>query len=406
MKNYFKIIVAAFIILFSTNCAAQKAKYVFLFIGDGMGTAHVSITETYLANARGEIGMDPLCFTSFPVLGQASTYSASSQVTCSSAAGTALATGFKTKNYMLGMAPDSTTRLKSIAYKIHEAGYSVGVTSTVQINHATPAAFYGHNVLRSAYYEIGQEIPLTGFEFFAGGGILNPTGKKGENLKSLYDIIAESGYTVATSYEDFQVKKNQVKDHILMVQKPNSQDILPYNIGHSDTAMTHKQIVSAAVEILERNKKGFFLMSEGGEIDWTAHSNDLAGTVMEILGFDEAIQVAYEFYKKHPKQTLIVVTADHNTGGPALGKKGTKLNLAPIGKVTSTNTTTSVDEYMSNSAIKDSLNVECNIGWNTRSHTSDPVPVWAIGAGSEQFAGRLDNTDIPKKICTAMGIKF
>lgn len=407
MKHFFKLIVAAFILTVIASCGQPKAKYVFLFIGDGMGTAHVSLTETYLANSRGEIGMDPLCFTSFPVLGQASTYSANSQITCSSAAGTALATGFKTNNHMLGIAPDSTTNLTSIAYKIHDAGYSVGITSTVQINHATPASFYGHNVSRSAYYEIGQEIPKTDFEFFGGSGLLHPTGKSGENLKSLYDIIAEGGYTIADNYEDFLAKKDTVKDHILMVQKHNSSSILPFYLGHADSAMTHKQIVSAAIEVLERNPKGFFLMSEGGEIDWTAHSKDLAGTVMEILGFDEAIAVAYEFYKKHPKQTLIVVTADHNTGGPALGvKSGYTLNLAAVDEVKATTTTTNVEEYMNNQSVLDSINVKCHVGWNTFSHTGDPVPVWAVGEGSEKFAGRLDNTDIPKNICSAMGINF
>ena len=407
MKKLTKILAAALIVLSVTSCGPKKAKYVFLFIGDGMGFGPVNLAEAYRAQSRGVIGMDPLNFTQFPVMGEATTYCADSPITCSSAAGTALATGSKTNIRMLGIAPDSTTNLTSIAYKIHDAGYSVGITSTVQVNHATPAAFYGHNIARSAYYPIGLEIPQTDFEFFAGGGLLHPTGKKGEDLKSLYEVIAESGYTVANGYDDFLAKKDSVKDHILMVQSENSASICPYALGHKEGDLQHKDIVNAAVEILSRNTKGFFLMSEGGEIDWTAHSNDLAGTIYEIYGFEEAIEVALEFYRQHPDETLIIVTADHNTGGVSLGyERGYKYDLTVIDSITESSTTSDVEKYMDDQTAIDSINVKARVGWTTLSHTGDPVPVWAIGACSEKFAGRMDNTDIPKRICTAMGVEF
>jgi Alkaline phosphatase len=324
-------------------------------------------------------------------------------VTCSSAAGTAMATGFKTNNSMLGVAPDSTD-LTAITYKIHDAGYAVGVTSNVQVNHATPACFYGHSVKRSDYYSIGEELPLTGFEFFAGGGFIQPWGKENEKEKSLYQIAEEGGYTIACGLDEFNEKKSA--DKFLLVKEKDSDDICDYALGRKEGSLSLPQIVSAAIEVLERNPKGFFLMAEGGLIDWTAHSNDLAGTVFEILDFDEAISVAYEFYKKHPEQTLIVVTADHETGGPALGGKGRKIDLTVIDSISTSATTSEVEEYLNNKTVMSELTEKANIGWTTTSHCGGPVPVWAIGAGSEKFAARQDNTDIAKKICSAMGIAF
>ena len=387
------------------SCTKQeKAKYVFYFIGDGMGATHVAAAEAYLAQERGVIGMDPLCFTQFPVMGEATSFSASNIITDSSAAGTALSTGEKTKNGMLCIAPDSTTQQKSIAYKIHEAGYSVGVMSTTPINHATPAAFFGHNIKRGNYYEIGKELPGTGFEFFAGGGLYHPKGKEGNEEHSLYDLIAEGGYTLAYGFDDFKAKQDA--DHIVLVQREGSEDCCPYALGRPEGALTLSQIVEAAITVLERNPKGFFLMAEGGLIDWTAHSQDLAGTIFETLDFDQAIAVANAFYERHPKETLIVVTADHETGGISLGRNGYNYDLTVIDKIKNASASTDVEKYMNEPKSIDSVNVEARIGWTTYSHCGGPVPVWAKGAGSEQFAARQDNTDIPKKICAAMGVEF
>lgn len=405
MKNTLRIFALALMLITVTGCGQKKAKYVFLFIGDGMGSSHVALAEAYKAQERGEIGMDPLCFTSFPVMGEATSFSANRPITCSSAAGTALSTGFKTNNSMLGVAPDSVTNLTSITYKIHKKKYAVGVTSNVQVNHATPAAFYAHNVKRSGYYEIGCELPQTGFEFFAGGGFINPRDKAGDAEKSLYEVAEKGGYTVAYGMDDFRAKREDASK-FLLVQSEDSDDICPYALGRPQGALSLPQIVSAAISVLERNRKGFFLMAEGGLIDWTAHSHDLAGTVYEILDFDEAIKVAYDFYQKHPDETLIVVTADHETGGVVLGRKGSNYDLTAIDKITAAATTTEVEEYMNDETALESVNVEANISWTTTSHCGGPVPVWAIGVGSEAFAARQDNTDIPKKICAAMGIEF
>ena len=397
---------AAALLMMAVSCTPREkhAKYVFYFIGDGMGFTHIAAAEAYLAQERGVIGMDPLCFTQFPAMGEATSFSASNIITDSSAAGTALSTGEKTTNGMLAIAPDSTTQLKSISYKIHEAGYSVGVMSTTPINHATPAAFFGHNVKRGNYYAIGSELPGTGFEFFAGGGLYHPNGKEKDEPVNLYDMISEAGYTLAYGYEDF--KSKQDAEHIVLVQAEGSEEICPYALGRPEGALTLSQIVEAAITVLERNPKGYFLMAEGGLIDWTAHSQDLAGTIFEVLDFDQAISVALAFYDRHPDETLIVVTADHETGGLALGRKGYNYDLTVIDKIKNASAPTDVEQYMNDAKSIDSINEEARVGWTTYSHCGGPVPVWAKGAGSAQFAGRQDNTDIPKKICAAMGVAW
>lgn len=406
MKKIFTILSCVALLFAVVSCAPKEkhAKYVFYFIGDGMGATHVAASEAYLAQKRGAIDLDPLCFTQFPVMGQAISCSANSIITDSSAAGTALSTGEKTNNGMLCIAPDSVTILTPISYKIHDAGYSVGVMSNTPINHATPASFFGHNVKRGNYYEIGSEIPGTGFEFFGGGGLYHPNGRNKDKEHNLYDMIAEGGYTIAYGYDDFQAKKDS--DHIVLVQADGSEDICPYALGRPEGALTLPQIVDAAITVLERNPKGFFLMAEGGLIDWTAHSNDLAGTIFEVLDFDQAIAVALDFYDRHPDETLIVVTADHETGGISLGGKGYTYDLTVIDKIKESTTTTDLEKYMNDQQMKTDINTEARIGWTTGSHTGGPVPVWAKGVGSERFAARQDNTDIPRKICAAMGVQF
>ena len=392
--------------LMATGCSSNKAKYVFYFIGDGMGFSHVALAEAYLAQERGDsCGQDPLTFTQFPVLGMATTFSASNPITCSSAAGTALATGYKTKNHMLGMNPDSLP-LKSIAYKIHEAGYKVGIMTTVGINHATPAAFYAHNVSRSDYYPIGLELAESGFEFFGGGGYLHPTGspKLEEPLPYLGDAALAAGYTFARGLDEFAEKKC---DKIILTRNTDYEGALPYRFGCAEDELNLAQVVDAAIQVLENGSKGFFLMAEGGLIDYAAHSNNTLADIFETLDFDKAVAVAYEFYKKHPKQTLIVVTADHETGGVALGRdKGYRFDLTVFDEVKTNESSNDVEEYMNTKAVQEEYSEKAHIGWTTGSHTGAPVPVWAVGAGSEQFAGRQDNTDLPRKICKAMGIAF
>ena len=398
------MLLVAAVAIMAVSCGKEKqAKYVFYFIGDGMGFSHISLTEGYKATIEGKIGNEPLCFTQFPVMGMATSYSANKYITCSSAAGTALATGTKTNNGMLGTAPDSSN-LTAISYKIHKAGIPVGVTTSVTIDHATPGAFYANSTARSDYYSIGEQLATSGFEFFGGGGFYGAKDKR-EAEKSLYDLAAENGYSIAYGIDEYAAAKEGAEKMILFQKMEKRNNDLPYVTERQEGDLELPQVVEKAIDFLD-NSNGFFLMVEGGKIDWAAHSNDLAGTIFEILDFDQAIAVAYEFYKKHPQETLIVVTADHETGGVTLGRgKGYAYDLSVVKQAEKATEDTDVSNYM-NDISKDSLSVVAKIGWTTTSHTGGAVPVFAVGAGSGMFAGRQDNTDIPKKICKAMGVEF
>lgn len=397
----------ATLFVFSSCCrtSEKKAKYVFYFIGDGMGFSHIALAEAYNAAKDGKIGSEPLCFTQFPVMGMATSYSASNMITCSSAAGTALSTGFKTNNGMLGVAPD-TTELESIAYKIHDAGYKVGIMTSVTIDHATPGAFYANSAARSDYYAIAAQLPESGFEFFGGGGFQGL--KKEDGRKPIYEIVAENGYEVAFGKEEYEAKKDSAEKIIYFQNKERAAEVLPYAFLRGEGDISLADVVTEAIEFLD-NDKGFFIMAEGGQIDWAAHANDITNTIHETIDFDEAIQVAYEFYLKHPDETLIVVTADHETGGVTLGRtKGYTFDLSLVPEKAlsaKTDLEKNVENYMQQYPA-DSLSKAAKIGWTTSSHTGGAIPVFAIGAGSSRFAGRADNTDIPKRIISAMGIEW
>lgn len=382
--------------------AQQKAKYVFYFIGDGMGFNHVSLTEYWLGHTQGVFDSRPLSFSQFPVLGWAVTHSESNLITDSAAAGTALSTGNKTKNGMLATGPDSTS-LTSISYKIHDAGYKVGISSTVGINHATPAAFYGHNVNRGNYYEIASEIPASEFEFFAGGGAIESTGDD-EDKVSVYEAIEKEGYVIAEGMDDFAAKKDGTQKMMLLQKDGRLRTELPYAIDMKEHDMTQADLVRASIDFLyDEGGEGFFVMSEGGRIDWASHGNDTKAVILETLSLSDAVAEAVRFYNEHPDETLIVVTADHETGGLTLSwEKGYNLYLDKLEEISCSKDMVSEEERERMNEISH----EARIGWTTGDHSAANVPVFAIGAGSDLFSGRMDNTDIPKRICEAMGVKF
>lgn len=408
-KSYIVISLVVFFTTITLTYAQKdrpdKPKYVFLFIGDGMGFSQVSLTEAYLATQKGKIGSDPVTFTKFPVMGMVTTHSANSFITCSSAAGTAISTGFKTNNLMLGVDPD-TNKLTSITYKIHDNGMPIGILSNVTIDHATPGAFYANSTARSSYYDIALQIPASGFEFFGGGGFLKPDGEKGDKT-NIYKVLENSGYAVVRGIKNLPDKRKSTK--IALFQEVGKEKDLPYAIDRKEGDLALKDIVDAAIQHLY-NKKGFFIMAEGGKIDWAAHSNDAKTTIMEILDFADAIEIAYQFYLKHPKETLIIVTSDHDTGGASLGRdKGDQLKLNELN-----NQNGSFAEYKSDTEKFNQEKYEAfmglsrtaKVGWTTTSHLGNAVPIFSIGSGSRSFSGRMDNTEIPRKILNLMNIEF
>ena len=320
-----------FFVLLAVTVHAQRAKYVFFFIGDGMGLNQVNTTEMYLGEQAGLIGTQPLTFASFPVAGMATTFSASNSITDSAAGGTALATGSKTYNGAIGVNVDKET-VMSVAERAKRSGKKVGVTTSVSVDHATPASFYAHRVNRSMYYEIAQDMLKADFDFYAGGGFLRPDKTfDGKEAPSIFPQIEEAGYTLARGVDEYEVKCDDA-DKMVLIQKEGADPAsLPYAIDREEGDLTLKQITESAIDFLTKdNNKGFFLMVEGGKIDWACHNNDVATAVQEVLDLDEAVKVAYEFYKQHPKETLIVITADHETGGLGLGYDGYTLALKSL----------------------------------------------------------------------------
>ncbi|ADV42381.1 alkaline phosphatase [Bacteroides helcogenes] len=457
-----------FFVLLTGAAHAQQAKYVFYFIGDGMGVNQVNGTEMYLAEKEGRIGIKPLLFATFPVAGVATTFSATNSITDSAAAGTALSTGVKTYNSAICMDGDKNV-LQTVAEKAKKAGKKVGVTTSVSVDHATPASFYAHQPSRSMYYEIALDLPKADFDFYAGSGFLKPTTTADkQEAPSIFPIIEEAGYTIARGLEEYKAKEADAKKMVLIQKEGAEPSCLPYAIDRREGDLTLAEITESAVSFLTKgSNKGFFLMVEGGKIDWACHSNDPATAFEEVVDMDNAVKVAYEFYKKHPKETLIVITADHETGGLGLGTSKYELHLKSL-----TNQKESQDmlsrsitdlrkmrkiinweevksllgekmgfwkelpltweqEKMLRDAYEESF-VKKNVvfeeslyakteplaaaarkvmsqiamvGWTSPNHTAGYVPVYAIGAGSNLFAGKMDNTDIPKRIAKAAGYK-
>ena len=456
-----------FFVLLTGMVCAQQAKYVFYFIGDGMGVNQVNGTEMYLAEQKGRIGVEPLLFTQFPAVGVATTFSATNSVTDSSAAGTALATGVKTYNGAIGM-DDQKNVIQSVAEKAKKAGKKVGVATSVSVDHATPAAFYAHQPNRSMYYEIALDLPKAGFDFYAGGGFLKPTTTADKKkAPSIFPIMEEAGYTIAKGVDEYKAKAAQAERMVLIQKDGALPSSLPYAIDRKEGDLSLAEITESAISFLTKGKnKGFFLMVEGGKIDWACHANDPATTFTEVIDMDNAIKVAYEFYKKHPKETLIVVTADHETGGLGLGtgkyelhlkaldnqeKSQDKLSIAVTdlrkakkNKVTWEDAKALLTEMMgfwkelpltweqermlrdefeqsfTNKKVvfeeslyskteplaacaKRVMSQIAMVGGTSGSHTAGYVPVYAVGAGSKEFAGKYDNTEIPKRIAKVAG---
>ena len=439
--------------------AEGKAKYVFYFIGDGMGVNQVNAAETYLGALEGRIGIKELCFPSFPYVGLVNTQSATNGVTDSAAGGTALASGNKTKNGALGVLKDLTTPITCIADWAREAGAAVGITTSVSVDHATPAAFYAHVGSRNEYYKIGEQLTKTDVDFFGASDFNKPENPDGG--PDLYEQAKQGGFTIVRGYKEYQKKAKKAEKMILFQPEEASKverGSIPYAIDRTKNDLTLQDITRAAINFLMKKqdkKDGFFLMVEGGKIDWGCHANDPV-FITELIDMDNAVKVAYEFYEQHPDETLIVITADHETGGLALGKGPYELNLKAVAsqrmsavklerelnakrekmgdafnwdeakKFLSENFGFWGDVQVSDEqtarlersfkelqegkgpgrlagTVKHVISECALIGWQSGGHSNGYVPAFAIGVGAEQFHGRFDNTEICKKMAKAAG---
>lgn len=304
----------------SQNGKQPAPKYVFLFIGDGMGIQQVNTSQAYKATLDSTQGNAHLSFTSFPATGFMTTYAENRYITCSAAAGTAIASGSKTSIGTIGLNANHSDSLFSIAHRAHKSGYQVGIVTSVSIDHATPAAFYAHQPDRDMYHEIAHDLLKSNFRFFGSGGFRDPYGKKSKMpLGSIFEKGNTAGFLFTSN---LTLSPQELSKYSSIVfSAPDSlasSSNLKFKLDAKPSDITLAQITKMGIDVLF-NPKGFFMMVEGGKIDWACHDNDAASTIHDILSFSDAIQVAIDFYKKHPKETLIVVTADHETGGMSLG---------------------------------------------------------------------------------------
>jgi len=468
MKKILLVVVLA--VAVGIQAFGQQAKYVFYFIGDGMGVNQVQLTEFYRAAEQGKLGVEPLGFTQFPVCTMSTHYSGNSDVTDSAASGTALATGNKTRNGRIGMNIDATEAFTSIAEMAKRSGKKVGIMSTVPVNHATPAAFYGHQPSRKMGFELAQDMLKSDFDFFAGSALMDESSYPVDPQKgSIRDQFKALGYLVC-NYEECKAGY-QSAERILLL--PGEGQEVTYALDtktdgqeNAGKHLTLSQMVETAIPFLmKNNKKGFFLMAEGGKIDSACHGHDAATMIEEVVDFDNAIQIAVEFYKKYPKQTLIVVTADHETGGLVVnpdqpqnlallqyqknykgtiseqlrsemgGKKkiswedmkaflGDKFGFWTNMKMTwaeekqlrdvyeetiaKHKTGAEKDLYDVNATIvavaADILDNKAGVHWNG-SHSAGYTPVYALGVGQENFTQKTDNAEVPMKIKQIGGYK-
>ena len=464
-----RISLFSLMLILAVGCFGE-VKYIFYMIGDGMGPNQVLAAETYSAALEGRIGRNPLRMTSFPYTGFATTYSASNGITDSSAAGTALATGHKTNNGCLGVDKDSLP-VMSIAEELHNAGWPVGIMTSVAIDHATPGAFYAHVNNRGMYYQVGTQLAETDYEFFGGAGFHEPVNDQDASAPNLYDYCEAHDYVIAHGYQEAQNMLGEAKKMIMIqeqdgIDRTQASDCLPYAIDRQAGDLTLAQITETAIAFLAPRGQ-FFMMIEGGKIDYSGHSRDGATNVLETLDFDAAIEVVFQFYTEHPDETLIVVTADHETGGLALGNHKYTLDLALLqnqkcsswelntailglynefgkkmqweqvkqmlqtqlgfykeveitakedaklqtafknlkkGKAKTEKTLYNNINELGGTAVA-ILNKKAKLGWTSYSHTAANVPVFAIGVGAELFTGWYDNTEIMQRILEVAGGK-
>ncbi|MBG9982482.1 alkaline phosphatase [Aerococcaceae bacterium DSM 111020] len=307
----------------------NHAKYVFLFIGDGMGNIPVSAAEYYLGPDNGNEGngqaeAQPLNFSQFPVIGLQNPTDADHYVPDSAATATAFGNGVKIDSNVIGLTPGFTEQTESVAEKAKNEGKSVGILSTVTLNHATPAAFYSNVEHRNNYYEIGEQMAKSGFDYFAGGSLGRRTGDN-DDQKDLYEVMEENGYTVADTIEEFDAitaDSGPVYAPAATLSEADGSS-MKYAMDRDEGEQSLQDMVAKGIEVLSTNENGFFMMTESGKIDWSEHANDAAATIKEVIDFQNAIQKAVDFYYEHPDETLIVVTADHPTGGFTVGNSET-----------------------------------------------------------------------------------
>lgn len=409
-KRKFSIIVATVLVAVATVCVVASfkkskeqtaPKYIFLFIGDGMGLAHVAATDSFLAYQDSCHGGAYLTFPQFPVVGLTRTWCADSGVTDSAAAGSAIACGQKTDTGCVGV-DEAGEPMRSVAYELKDAGYQVGIMSDGPVNHATPADFYAHVPKRNLYYDIAQEMASCGFDFLGGSELIDRYGKKRDKEDVVKLVEADGNTDVCFGLDELAASTARTK--VFLPASPEESDDFDnmdsnknYDLAMAGKGMQSADFLRACLSTFDEQKP-FFIMCEQGYIDWASHGGRTMRVIESVKLLDKAVQEAYEFYLKHPDETLILVTADHETGGFTFGTKHYQTNWKVF------------DEFWEgcghdDSALSDednaALNARGHVNWSAHGHTGCPVPIYAIGKNAGKFTGFYENTQIKEKIlCT------
>jgi len=345
-------LISCFPVKKSRSRDTPEIRNIVFMIGDGMG-----LTTVYAAMT---VSDHPLNIERCNITGLQKTFSSDEYITDSAAAGTALATGNKTNNGVIGM-DSQGNRVKSILEIAEENGLSTGLVSTSPITHATPASFIAHQPSRENYEDIALDFLKTDIDVFIGGGIEHFSKRK--DKLNLLDSLKFRGYEVDTTMN--MVLKSASMKLAGLIAPINT----PYRLnGRGDML---PEASGKAIEVLNKNKKGFFLMIEGSQIDWAGHSNYADTLIDETLDFDKAVGRVLDFAQKEG-HTLVIITADHETGGVTIVDGDREAHLVKL-------------------------------NFSTKDHTAVMVPVYAYGPGAEEFTGIYDNTEIFQKILTCYG---
>jgi len=352
------LLLTAVVVMSGCIAGDEKPKNVILLIADGMGVAHVTAAKV----AFGDLEMER-----FPYGGVCTTFPAGSFVTDSAASGTALATGHKTVNGAISVTPEGAILKTALEYA-EENGLATGLVVTCAITHATPAVFAAHVDSRDRYNEIAAQMAASDVDVLFGGGAgyFTPTAAGGFRTdgRNLLDSMRER-MVVVLDRDEFLDLGDDVEAAAFLYAKehPGTADERPLPLA---------KLVERALDILSRDDDGFFLMIEGSQIDWAGHENDKQWLLDEMADFDDAVGAALDFAESDG-HTLVVMTADHETGGLTVDQ----------GSVP--------DEWLG------------PVGWSSKSHTAGMVPVFSFGPGSSALGGIIDNTDIGAFLIDAVG---
>lgn len=444
------------IVFFLTGCESQKEepKYVFVFLGDGMGINQVTATRYWEAQEQGQpVGKSiwkESSFDSFPVTGMMSTHNMNLSVTDSAASATALFTGEKTQNGSLNYNPETRESYVPFAKKLSDNGYAVGIISTTSLNHASPAALYANAEDRYDYDGIADQGVSCGWlDFWAAGGF------HGEE-DAHFEAAQKEGFSVIRTRSELEETDNSDLPMLVAAEDNIASPHMAYEIDrarreqYGGEDISFADLVKKAAACLQKKGK-FFLFAEAGKIDTACADGDLVSAMYEVKALDNAVAEALRFYEKYPNETLIVVLADHETGSLRIGSKGDYSKIS--GQIASCTRFEKImrELYQSDAPFSEAMEKvehyfglseedfdsdemdsierkykkmqqgaetdefapflckkkakQANVTFVSSSHSGQPVPVYAIGRGADIFAGMYDNSNIYEKLCSVMALR-